>query len=95
MPKFIYRRGEEYDGSKMPAEVDLFGIEFTRDQPTAVDANMFRTPGEYEHALSKLRANKYFEEVKIEDATFEEVAPDKPKRGRKAAALPPPDETPA
>jgi hypothetical protein len=100
MPKFIYKGGEQIenakgDTSKMPAEIEAFGIEFLRGKPVKVEAEMFRDAAHYQHALGKLRINRYFEEVTVEDAAFEEVAPDKPaKKGRRVAALPAPEETP-
>lgn len=87
MPRFIYRQGTEFDGTKMPAEVTLFGIEFLKNQATEVRQDMFREPGQYEHAVRKLRAHAHFEEDTIEDAVVVEVKPD---RKRKAAAAPKP-----
>ena len=76
MPKFVYRQGEEFDGTKMPAEVTAFGIDFLKNTPAAVEPGMFDDPAKYEHALKKLRGNWYFEEA----------------RGKAAAAPPPAEE---
>lgn len=93
MPNFTYKPGLEFDETKMPAEVTMFGIEFLRGQPTKVEAEMFREPEKFHHALNKLRMNRYFEEVTIEDAQFEELPP--PPKAKKAKAVPPPADEPA
>jgi hypothetical protein len=95
MPKFIYHPGKEFDGTDMPRAIDAFGIEFLKGQPTKVEASMFRDGAKYQHALGKLRMNRYFEEVSVEDAKFEEVQPEKRGRKAKPAELPPPADEPA
>lgn len=94
MPRFTYKPGLEFDETKMPAEVTMFGVEFLRGQPTKVEADMFREPAQYQHALNKLRINRYFEEVTVEDATVLEDTPaPKAKKAKAVAApVPPPDE---
>lgn len=91
MPKFIYRQGDEFDGSKMPAEVTAFGVEFLKNQSVELRPDMFRDNAQYEHAVRKLRAHAHFEEDTTEEAVVVEVRPD---RKRKAAPAPAKPETP-
>jgi hypothetical protein len=92
MPKFVYKAGMEFNKgddtettAKRPAEVTLFGVDFLKGQAVAVEPDMFDEPKKYAHAVMKLRTHPHFEEVtvaEIEDAKFEDVPADKPRRGR-------------
>ena len=92
MPRFIYRQGLEGDGTKMPAEVAIFGVEFVKNQPTEVRADMFRDPERFAHALMKLRQHPHFEEDKAEEAVFVEVKPDRKRKAQPVVEAPPADE---
>lgn len=55
---------DEREGIAMPDSVTQFGHKFILGQPVEVKQSAFRTQDLFEHAVRKLRANKYFEEAK-------------------------------
>ena len=85
---------DEINGVEMPDSTTAFGIKFIVNQPVDVTLEKFPNNAAYQHALKKLAGNKFFKQVTIEDAVFEEVEPDvvkpeKKKPGPKAKAKTP------
>lgn len=68
---------DETRGVDMPDSTTAFGIKFIVNQPVDVTPDKFPNNAAYQHAIRKLAGNKFFEKVEIEDAVFEEVAPDR------------------
>ena len=87
-------RDESIDPTDAPDECSAFGITWKRGVPVDVTRDRFTTGEHHQNALRRLANNRFFEAVVVEDAKFEEVAPDRPaaRPGRKAKALPAPDE---
>lgn len=84
MPRFIYLGGEEFDGTEMPAAVSMYGVKFIQSVPSEVLPEMFKTREAFDHAVSKLKTNKYFEMVNDAPGTLEVLDAPKAKRGRPA-----------
>ena len=74
---------DETRGVDMPDSTTAFGIKFIVNQPVDVTLEKFPNNAAYQHAIRKLAGNKFFKAVTIEDAVFEEVAPDVVKPERK------------
>lgn len=83
-------RDENIDPTDAPRECFAFGLNFELGVPVDVTRDKFTTQEHYDNALRRLAQNRFFQAF-AEDAQFEEVAPDKPKGGKKAKALPAPD----
>lgn len=84
MTRFVYNGGEEFDGTPMPSAVTAFGVKFIETVPTDVLPHMFRDDAAFQHAIKKLRLNKYFSEVNDAEGAVEVLDAPKPKRGRPA-----------
>ncbi len=94
MPRFIYLGGEEFDGTEMPAAVTMYGVKFIQSVPTEVLPSMYKTKQEFDHAVMRLKANKYFEAVNDAPGTLEVLDAPKAKRGRPARQVEAEDITP-
>lgn len=83
-------RGEH--APEAPDKVQAFGLWFRKGEVVDVTPNRFPDPAKHQHAVLKLRTNRFFEEVKIEDAKVEEVAgepevaAERPRRRKAGAA---------
>lgn len=71
----MYLCGIEPDETEMPPAVTMFGHKFIQDVPKTLEPSMFKTPRDYEHAVSKLSANKFFR--KLDDSVQEVIQPKK------------------
>ena len=71
--RFIYLGGTEFDEAEMPAAVTMFGVKFVEGVPAEVTND---------HAIKKLKANKFFREVDDREGAVEVLEAAKPKRGR-------------
>lgn len=80
--RFIYIGGEENDGTPMPSAVTMFGVKFIETVPTDVLPGMFRDIAAFDHAIRKLKVNKFFQPVNDEEGTVEVMEAPKAKRGR-------------
>lgn len=87
-------RNEATNPTDAPAECFAFGITFQLGVPVDVTRDRFTTAEHHQNALRRLEANRFFERVVAEDAVFEEVAPDRPAKGKKAKAIAAPVEKP-
>ena len=88
-------RNEAIDPTDAPDECFAFGITFKLGVPVDVTRDRFTTAEHHQNALLRLANNRFFKRVEVEEAVFEEVAPDRPapaRPGRKARPLPAPDE---
>jgi len=50
----------------MPAEIEAFNHKWKLDKPQQLDPQKFDSAAKFDHAVMKLRINKYFEEVEEE-----------------------------
>ena len=88
-------RNEAVDPTDAPNECFAFGLTFQLGVPLDVTRDRFTTNEHYQNALMRLANNRFFQRVEVEEAVFEEVAPDRPapaRPARKAKSLPAPDE---
>lgn len=86
-------RDESKDPTDVPSECFAFGLTWQKGVPLDVTPDKFSSGAHYDNAIMRLQNNRFFERVVAEDAVFEEVAPDRPAKGKKGkAALPGPDE---
>lgn len=76
--RFVYLGGTEFDDSEMPAAVTMFGVKFVEGVPAEVTND---------HAIRKLKANKFFKEVDDREGAVEVLEAQKPKRGRPAKPI--------
>jgi hypothetical protein len=76
--RFTYLGGTEFDDSEMPAAVTMFGVKFVEGIPAEVTND---------HAIKKLKGNKYFREVDDREGAVEVLEAAKPKRGRPAKLI--------
>jgi hypothetical protein len=82
--RFIYIGGVEFDETPMPSAVTMYGVKFIETVPTDVLPSMYKTKQEFDHAVMRLKANKYFEAVNDAPGTLEVLDAPKAKRGRPA-----------
>jgi len=85
MTRFVYTGGADFDETEMPAGVVMFGVKFIEGVPAEVSG---------EHAIRKLRANKFFKEVDDSEGAVEVLEAPKAKRGRPAKLIVAEDATP-
>ena len=78
MTRFVYIGGTEFDDSEMPAAVTMFGVKFIEGVPNEVTDP---------HAIRKLKAHKYFQEVDDSEGAVEVLEAPRAKRGRPAKPI--------
>lgn len=69
-----------------PDKCFAFGMWWKQGQPVDVTPDKFDQRAHYDNAIIRLRQNRFFQEVAIEDAKFEEVVPERKSRRAVAAA---------
>lgn len=86
-------RYDERQGVEMPDSTVAFGVKFIVGKPVDVVESLFRDKASYQHAISKLKTNQFFElsaeAVEYEDVTDEPPAPVERKKGSKAKPVDP------
>lgn len=87
MPRFIYVGGVEFDDTPMPSAVTMYGVKFIETVPTDVLPGMFRDSAAFNHAIAKLKGNKYFQTVDDSEGAVEVLEAPKAKRGRPAKVV--------
>lgn len=85
--RFIYIGGVEFDDTPLPSAVTMYGVKFIETVPTDVLPGMFRDSAAFNHAIAKLKGNKYFEAVDDSEGTVEVLEAPKAKRGRPAKVV--------
>lgn len=81
--RFTYLGGTEFDKTELPAAVTMFGIKFIEGVPKDVLPGDFADNAKYQHALAKLRGNKFFTEVDDREGAVEVLDAPKKRRSRK------------
>lgn len=85
--RFTYLGGVEFDETPLPSAVVMYGIKFIETVPTDVLPNMFRDDAAFQHAIKRLKANKFFQAVDDSEGAVEVLDAPKPKRGRPAKVI--------
>ncbi len=85
--RFTYLGGVDFDETPLPSAVVMFGVKFIETVPTDVLPNMFRDDAAFQHAIKKLKANKFFQAVDDSEGAVEVLDAPKAKRGRPAKVI--------
>ena len=85
--RFTYIGGVDFDETPLPSAVVMFGIKFIETVPTDVLPNMFRDDAAFQHAIKKLKVNKFFQAVDDSEGAVEVLEAPKAKRGRPAKVI--------
>ena len=85
--RFTYLGGVDFDETPLPSAVVMFGVKFIETVPTDVLPNMFRDDAAFQHAIKKLKANKFFQAVDDSEGAVEVLEAPKAKRGRPAKVI--------
>lgn len=85
--RFTYLGGVDFDETPLPSAVVMFGVRFIETVPTDVLPNMFRDDAAFQHAIKKLKANKFFQAVDDSEGAVEVLEAPKAKRGRPAKVI--------
>lgn len=80
--RFTYLGGVDFDETPLPSAVVMFGVKFIETVPTDVLPGMFRDDAAFQHAIKKLKANKFFRAVDDSEGAVEVLEAPKAKRGR-------------
>ena len=79
--RFEYIGGKEFDETDLPPVVTIFGVRFFEGQPKEIPKASFKTPADYDHAITKLKGHAHFRFVDDTAGTVEVLDAPK-KRGR-------------
>ena len=85
--RFTYIGGVDFDETPLPSAVVMFGIKFIETVPTDVLPGMFRDDAAFQHAIKKLKVNKFFQVVDDSEGAVEVLEAPKAKRGRPAKTI--------
>lgn len=85
--RFTYLGGVDFDETPLPSAVVMFGVKFIETVPTDVLPNMFRDDAAFQHAIKKLKVNKFFQAVDDSEGAVEVLEAPKAKRGRPAKVI--------
>lgn len=85
--RFTYLGGFDFDETPLPSAVVMFGVKFIETLPTDVLPGMFRDDAAFQHAIKKLKANKFFQAVDDSEGAVEVLEAPKAKRGRPAKVI--------
>lgn len=85
--RFTYIGGVDFDETPLPSAVVMFGVRFIETVPTDVLPSMFRDDAAFQHAIKKLKTNKFFQAVDDSEGAVEVLEAPKAKRGRPAKVI--------
>ena len=85
--RLTYIVGVDFEETPLPSAVVMFGIKFIETVPTDVLPSMFRDDAAFQHAIKKLKVNKFFQAVDDSEGAVEVLEAPKAKRGRPAKVI--------